>query len=196
DEHEDEEHHDEHEDEEHHHEHIHEHGEYDAHIWLDTFNAKVIANQITIELSKLDPNNRYIYQKNRDNFIDEVDALERTINQQLNHYVSFVTFHDAYQYFENRFDVPSAGALTVNPDVMPGAHQLTEIRDLISYNDIHCIFSEPQFNPKIIEVIADDTNVKMGVLDPLGVNIPAGKDQYFSILKNIANKLEECGHNH
>ena len=176
--------------------HEHAHGEYDAHIWLDPFNAKVIANNIAEELSKLDPKNTSTYQNNRDKFVERVSDTEEKISQQLDHYISYVTFHDAYQYFANRFDVASSGALTINPDVMPGARQLSDVREMMADNDIQCIFSEPQFNPKVIEVIADDTNTKMGILDPLGATIPLGKDHYFEVLTDIANSLEDCGHDH
>ena len=174
----------------------HAHGEFDIHIWLDPFNAKVIANNIAEELSKLDPANTSTYQNNRDKFVEKVSDTEEKISQQLDHYVSYVTFHDAYQYFENRFDVASSGALTINPDVMPGARQLSDVRELMAVNDIHCIFSEPQFNPKVVEVIAEDTNTKMGILDPLGATIPLGKDHYFGVLTDIADSLEDCGHDH
>ncbi len=174
----------------------HAHGEFDIHIWLDPFNAKVIANNIAEELSKLDPANTSTYQNNRDKFVEKVSDTEEKISQQLDHYISYVTFHDAYQYFENRFDVASSGALTINPDVMPGARQLSDVRELMADNDIHCIFSEPQFNPKVVEVIAEDTNTKMGILDPLGATIPLGKDHYFGVLTDIADSLEGCGHDH
>jgi zinc transport system substrate-binding protein len=186
--------HDDHDDHDDHH--AHAHGEYDIHIWLDPFNAKVIANNIAKELSILDPENTSKYQENRDKFVDRVNETEQKISQQLDHYLSYVTFHDAYQYFENRFDVASSGALTLNPDVLPGARQLSDVRELISDNDIHCIFSEPQFNPKVVEVIADDTDIKMGILDPLGATIPLGKDHYFGVLTDIADSLKGCGHDH
>ena len=188
--------HDDHDDHDEHGHHEHAHGEFDVHIWLDPFNAKVIANNIAEELSKLDPKNTSTYQNNRDKFVERVSDTEKKISQQLSHYVSYVTFHDAYQYFENRFDVASSGALTINPDVMPGARQLSDVRELMADNDIHCIFSEPQFNPKVVEVIADDTDAKMGILDPLGATIPLGKDHYFGVLTDIANSLEDCGHDH
>jgi len=185
--------HDEHDDHGHH---EHAQGEFDVHIWLDPFNAKVIANNIAEELSKLDPENISRYQNNRDKFVERVSDTEKKISQQLDHYVSYVTFHDGYQYFENRFDVLSSGSLTINPDSMPGARELSDVRELMVDNDIHCIFSEPQFNPKVVEVIADDTNTKMGILDPVGTTIPLGKDHYFGVLTAIADSLEDCGHDH
>ena len=84
------------------------------------------------------------------------------------------------------------GALTVNTDVLPGAEQLKDIRNVINKKKAKCIFSEPQFNPSIINAIAKDTNIKTGVLDPLGSTLPADKNQYFILIKNISNSLKPC----
>ena len=52
-----------------------------------------------------------------------------------------MVFHDAYQYFENRFGIKVLGALTVNPDVLPGAEQLSEIREVIKHLEkVNCYF--------------------------------------------------------
>ena len=80
----------------------------------------------------------------------------------------------------------------MNTDVLPGAKQISEIQEVIAEKDIKCIFSEPQFNPKIIETIAQDTGIKTGVLDPLGSIFDGGKEQYFTLINDIGNKLKDC----
>ena len=101
-------------------------------------------------------------------------------------------FHDAYQYFEKRFGIQVLGALTVNTDVMPGAEQLSEIREVIEHEKVNCIFSEPQFNPSIIKSIAKDTKVKTGILDPLGAKLDKGKNLYFDLLNDMASSFKGC----
>ena len=105
---------------------------------------------------------------------------------------SYIVFHDAYQYFETRFGVKSAGALTLNPDVLPGAKQIADIQDLISDKGIKCIFSEPQYNPKIIETLGNDMNISTGVMDPLGAFIDTGPTMYVELINGIANSIKEC----
>ena len=106
--------------------------------------------------------------------------------------LKFVVFHDAYQYFENRFDISVLGALTVNTDVLPGAEQLSEIREVIEHENVNCIFSEPQFNPDIIKAVAKDTNVATGVIDPLGATLDPGKDLYFDLIGNMSKSFKSC----
>jgi zinc transport system substrate-binding protein len=88
--------------------------------------------------------------------------------------------------------VTSAGALTLNPDVLPGAKQIADIQDLIRDKGIKCIFSEPQYNPKIIETLGNDMNTYTGVMDPLGAFIDAGPTMYVELINGIANSIKEC----
>jgi zinc transport system substrate-binding protein len=155
-------------------------------------NAKVIVKEITKELIKLDSSNSSIYKSNSNKALAELDKLIKDIKNDLNKDLRFVVFHDAYQYFENRFGIQVLGSLTINPDVKPGAEQLSEIREVIEHEKVNCLFSEPQFNPAIIKSIAKDTNVKTGILDPLGAKLDKGKDLYFNLLKNMSTSFKGC----
>ena len=170
----------------------HHHGEYDAHIWLDPENAKEMLHEIAHELSDLDPQNADKYNKNADNTILAIDEMISNLSKNINNNAKFIVFHDAYQYFEKRFGVSTAGALTLNTDVLPGAKQISDIQEVIVEQNIQCIFSEPQFNPKIIETIAEDTGIKTGVLDPLGSIFDANKQQYFKLIQDLGDKLKDC----
>ena len=170
----------------------HGHGEHDPHVWLDPINAKVIIKEITNQLVKLDTKNSSIYKSNSKKALTDIDKLVKDIKKELNKDLRFVVFHDAYQYFENRFDIQVLGALTVNTDVMPGAEQLSKIREVIEHEKVNCLFSEPQFNPAIIKSIAKDTKIKTGILDPLGAKLDKGKNLYFDLLKNMSSSFKGC----
>ena len=164
----------------------HGHGEYDPHIWLDPINAKVILSEITEHLIENDSKNAPTYKSNLAKALAKIDKLIIDVITETNTDLSYVVFHDAYQYYENRFNVNILGAMTINPDVMPGAEQIHEIHEVIEHDNVSCILSEPQFNPDIIKSIAKDTNVKTGVLDPLGANLKPGKDLYFDLIRNMS----------
>ncbi len=172
--------------------HAHAHGEFDAHIWLDPFNAKKMVLEIAHELSDLDPNNKVKYENNANATIKSLDELVDSNKKILSKNISYVVFHDAYQYFEKRFGVIPAGALTLNPDVLPGAKQISDIQDVINDKGIKCIFSEPQYNPKIIETIGNDMKISTGVMDPLGAYIDAGPSMYSELINGIANSIKDC----
>ena len=184
--------HDDHDEEDHDSHADHAHGEFDAHIWLDPMNAKEMIHEIAHELSHLDPSNKDKYNKNAESTLLDIDELINNIDQSINKDAQFVVFHDAYQYFENRFGITSAGALTLNTDALPGARQILDIQNVIKEKGVKCIFSEPQFNPKIIETIAKDTGIKTGIFDPLGSKLDADKNQYFTLIKNLRDNLKGC----
>ena len=183
--------HDEHGHDEHGHE-GHAHGEHDPHIWLDPENAKVILNEMVEHLIENDEKNASTYKKNLKKAQKDLDKLLKKVKSDLNKDFKSIVFHDAYQYFEKRFDVNVLGAFTVNTDVMPGAEQLAEIREIIEHDKVSCIFSEPQFNPDIINAVAKDMYIQTGVLDPLGATLDPGKDLYFDLIKNMSKSFKGC----
>ena len=109
----------------------HHHGEHDPHIWLDPINAKVILNEMVEHLIENDAKNASTYKSNLEKALKDIDKLTIEVMTDLNQSTSSIVFHDAYQYFEKRFNVNVLGAFTVNTDVMPGAEQLAEIREII-----------------------------------------------------------------
>ena len=170
----------------------HAHGEYDPHIWLDPMNAKVILNEMVEHLIENDAKNAAKYKNNLDKALKDIDKLTIDVMTELSNSVSSIVFHDAYQYFEKRFNVNILGAFTVNTDVMPGAEQLAEIREIIEHDKVSCVFSEPQFNPDIIKAVAKDMNIKTGVVDPLGATLDPGKDLYFKLIRNMSASFKGC----
>ena len=183
--------HDDHGHDEHGHE-GHAHGEYDPHIWLDPVNAKVILNEMVEHLIENDEKNASTYKKNLKKAEKDLDKLLKSVKSDLNKDFKSIVFHDAYQYFEKRFGVNVLGAFTVNTDVMPGAEQLAEIREIIEHDKVSCIFSEPQFNPDIIKAVAKDMDIQTGVIDPLGATLDPGKDLYFDLIKNMSKSFKGC----
>jgi zinc transport system substrate-binding protein len=139
-----------------------------------------------------DPKNSSIYKDNLEKALKEIDTLTIEVMSELNKSVSSIVFHDAYQYIEQRFKINIIGAFTVNPDVMPGAEQLAEIREIIDHDKVACVFSEPQFNPDIINAVAKDMKIKTGVLDPLGATLDSGKNLYFNLIRNMSASFKGC----
>ena len=139
-----------------------------------------------------DEKNSTIYKKNLAKAHKDIDKLIKDTKSELNKSVASIVFHDAYQYFEERFNVKILGAFTVNTDVMPGAEQLAEIREIIEHDKVACVFSEPQFNPDIIKAVAKDMNIKTGVIDPIGATLNPGKNLYFDLIRNMSSSFKNC----
>ena len=169
-------------------------GEYNPHAWLDPENGKLWLDAIATELSKLDPKNSNIYLQNAHEGKLIIEAVEKNILIMLNPYrtKSFVVFHDAYQYFEHRFDFSASGAIALSDASKPSPSRLKEIKDLILELGVTCVFSEPQYSRGLVNVVTEGTGAHIGILDPMGVNLKSGPLFYPSLLEEIAKNLSDC----
>ena len=172
----------------------HHHGGLDAHAWLDPIYAKKWVHEITHELEEVDPANKEKYEANEKRLMARLDALNEELKSTLAPLkgAPYIVFHDAYQYFEKRYGLNAIGSVTLSPEKKPGAARLVEIRKKVRDSKSICVFSEPQFQPKLVKVVMEGTGAGTGVLDPLGANIPAGEDAYFTLLRNMAKSLKGC----
>ena len=168
--------------------------EVDPHVWLDPQNAKSLVHEIEEHLAEIDPSNAAKYEANAKAVMKKLDALTKEIEADLKpiRERGYVVFHDAYQYFEKRFGVSAVGSITVSPEVLPGAERVSELRDKVKSLNASCVFSEPQFEPKLVKTITENTDAGTGVLDPLGTNIKDGPDLYFTLIRNMAKSLKDC----
>ena len=172
----------------------HGHDEVDPHVWLDPQNAKSLVHEIEEHLAEIDPSNAAKYEANAKAVMKKLDALTKEIEADLKpiRERGYVVFHDAYQYFEKRFGVSAVGSITVSPEVLPGAERVSELRDKVKSLNASCVFSEPQFEPKLVKTITENTDAGTGVLDPLGANIKDGPELYFTLIRNMAKSLKDC----
>lgn len=179
---------------EHAHEDGHEHDEYDMHLWLDPANAKAMAVEIEKTLMTADPANAKTYQDNTKKLVDNLDALDKELAAAVAPIKDkpFIVFHDAYQYFEHRYGVKTAGSITVSPENMPGADRIKQIQAKVKELNATCVFAEPQFEPKLVNVVIEGTNAKSGTLDPEAGTLEAGPDLYFKLMRGIASSLKNC----
>jgi zinc transport system substrate-binding protein len=171
-----------------------EEAEVDPHIWLDPANALLIVDHVAAVLGQVRPDEAAAYQANAEKLKGKLNALDAELKGQLAGLqdARFIVFHDAYQYFEARYGLKAAGSITVSPERQPGAARLKAIRAKIADASSACVFSEPQFEPKVVARLIEGTKAKSGVLDGLGADLPEGPDQYFAMMRNLAASLKGC----
>ncbi|MGO6966865.1 zinc ABC transporter substrate-binding protein [Rhizobium leguminosarum] len=174
--------------------HDHDHGAFDTHLWLDPMNAKAMAAMITTTLVAADPANALTYQGNAKALDDRLDALDTEIKGIVAPVKGkpFIVFHDAYQYFEHRYGIRVAGSITVSPETIPGAERVSEIHRKVGELGATCVFAEPQFEPRLVNVVIEGTRAKSGVLDPEAATLKAGSDLYFTLMRGIADSMKDC----
>ena len=173
--------------------HAHE-GEMDMHVFLDPENAKAMVAQIADTLSAADPENAATYAANAASQTAALDQLAADLSAKLDPVKAepVVVFHDAYQYFAKRFGLNVVGSITVSPESMPGADRISEVREKLKTLATSCVFAEPQFDPRIVDVLIEGTPAGKGVLDPEGANLTEGPGLYADLLHSLADGLVAC----
>ena len=145
-------------------------------------------------MAELDPDNAAQYRENAAAAQAELAALEEDIAETLAPVKSrpFIVFHDAYHYFEARFDIEAGGAISENDARAPGAARVSELRDLVAESGAKCVFAEPQFNPGLIAAVTEGQGTGTGTLDPLGADLEPGAALYVDLLRGMAENMAAC----
>ena len=137
----------------------------DPHVWLDPNLVKAYVDKIRDALSQADGANAGFYADRGKAYqvkLDELDAWIRTEVEKIpTARRKIVTFHDAFQYFANRYGLAVKGFVVVSPGKEPSAKALAELTRRIKEEQIPAVFAEADFSPKILEVLAKDAGVKV-----------------------------------
>ena len=180
--------------------HTHDEGEHDAtpkidpHLWLDPDNALIFLDVIATTLARLDAIHADTYLTNAAQAKAALEALKSELNATVQPIRGrpFIVFHDAYHYFEHRFDVEAAGSVSIGDASSPGPARIAAIRGKVQTLGATCVFSEPQFEPKLIATIIEKTAARSGILDPVGATLKPGPNQYSQLLRHLAHGLLTC----
>jgi ABC-type Zn uptake system ZnuABC Zn-binding protein ZnuA len=198
DEHHDEEHHDdEHHDDEHaaddHDGHDgHDHGDVNAHVWLDPLRMSVIVDALAVRIAELDPARADDVRAAAAAYRAELDALDAEIAARLAPFAGapFVPFHDAWPYFAERYGLDLVLEVEPFPGREPSARALAEAVTTLREVGARAIFTETQLDDRPARVLADEAGVALGVLDPLGG--VEGREGYLALQRYNAAAIEEA----
>ncbi len=174
--------------------HDHAHGAHDLHVWLDPRNAAAMVEAIAATLAGADPARAATYRANARRLQGRIAALEDELGARLAPVRErpYLVYHDAYRYLEARYGLHAAGAVTASPERAPGARRIAALREPLQRREVVCVFTEPQFRPRIVRTLVEGTGARVGVLDPLGAALPEGPALYFRLMRGLAEGLREC----
>ncbi len=172
----------------------HEAGAIDPHFWLSITNGAAMVRAISQRLQQLDPDHQARYQQNSEALLATLAALRQELATQLAPYQTtpYLLFHDAYHYFEAEFGLQPVGSIALHPDQPMGAKRLQQLREQIQAQQVRCLFSEPQFEPKLVATLTRDLAIRSDTLDPIGLHLPLGRDLYPQLLRQLAQALQRC----
>lgn len=152
------------------------------HYWLSPKNVEVIADNIFEALVKYYPQHYDDFESNKNQFLSELDSLDKKIKKQYaekNNKAFFVN-HPAWTYYADHYKLKQ---LSIEKEGKPaGASDLTKIIKTGKKLNINTIFVEPQKNPDEARLIADELDAKIVKIEPLP------KD-YLDNLKTTSEKI-------
>lgn len=187
-------HHDDHDEHDEHEDHDgHDHGEYNSHLWVSVANYITQVHNITEGIIELDPEHEAEYRENSDNYIKKLEALKSEMENGLADISdrNIITFHEAFDYFAEEFDLDIVSIIEREPGSEPSARDLADIIDLVDETGVRALFVEPQYPKTSADVIAAETDAKVYTLDP-GVSGEMDKDAYINMMKDNLKVLKEA----
>jgi zinc transport system substrate-binding protein len=174
--------------------HAHGEGVSDPHLWLDPRNGIAIAQAMAEELAAADPVRAARYRANASAFAGRVQTLDAELARSLAGVRTrpYIALHDAYHYFEERYALSPAGAVTVAVDRPAGVRRVVQIREHIAKAGVTCIFAPPQFSAKQVSALTEGLPVRVTALDDLGTTLPPGAGHYERLLRDLAANVRTC----
>jgi zinc transport system substrate-binding protein len=168
--------------------------ETDTHLWLDPDNAAAMLKRIAAVLAEVDPPNAARFQANAAAAIARTAAIAAELRRDLQPVTgkTFIVFHDAYQYFEAWAGLAAVGSVTTSPEVQPNGKRLVTLRAKIKSAGVSCVFSEPQFQPRVIAAVTEGLAVRTGTLDPEGTMLEPGPALYEQLMRTLTRDLITC----
>ena len=168
------------------------HDEHDVnpHVWVSiSKNIEEVSN-IAKELSAFDPNHASEYEANADAYIAKLENLRTEMHAALDNVNNkdIITFHEAFPYFAEEFNLNIAGVIEVEPDSEPSAKEVENIISIINEKNIKALFTEPQYSSKIADTIAKETGASIYTLDPI-VTGDANEDAYDDYIVKMQENL-------
>lgn len=177
------------------HDHTHEEEGVNAHVWLNPELAAQEVENIGAALAQLDSAHAQQYEANTAAYAHKLRALGEEMKTALANVESrqMITFHEAFPYFAQAFDLEIVGVIEREPGEDPGTRELAETCDLVVERGVKALFAEPQYPNRAAETIARETGAKVYTLDPI-VTGELNKEAYEQKMReNLATLLEALG---
>ena len=135
------------------------------HLWLNVRFAMTYVEAIRDVFIEVDPAGASVYAANATRYLSELGELDREIEAQVGSIPEerrkLVTFHDAFPYFARRYGLELVGVVIKSPGREPSAKEMENLLDEIRGTGIPTVYVEPQFNPRILELLASDAGVQV-----------------------------------
>ncbi len=146
------------------------HSEVDPHFWLDIENMKRATDIITYELITLEPKNKELYLKNRDEYFTMLINLDNFYKKRLSSCTidTIITNHNAFSYLSSRYNFHVKSLSGFSPENESSPKDIIRIINDVNNFKSPIVFYENFQSDKAMKSLANQTNVKIDSLHTLG----------------------------
>ncbi len=172
-----------------------ERGDVDPHVWHSVKNAMIAVETITKTLIRKDSVDEVFFNEQARNYTIELQSLDEWIRREVTKIPAtqrkLITSHDTFGYFakEYGFDIIGAAIHSATTEASdPSAHQIAELIEKIQVSQVPAIFTENIHNPKLMAMIAQESNVKLAptlYTDALGEPDSNGENYIHMMMYNV-----------
>jgi ABC-type Mn2+/Zn2+ transport system ATPase subunit/ABC-type Zn uptake system ZnuABC Zn-binding protein ZnuA len=173
----------------------------DPHAWMDASNGMVYIKNIRDALISNDPDNQDFYNENYELYNQELKELDAYILSSIKAIPEqkriLVTSHDAFAYYGKRYGLELNALKGISTEAEIQMSDMVRVKNRIRDSGVPAIFVESTIDPKVIQQIAQDNNIKVGgelFADSLGDEDSEGPT-YITMLKHntdvIVNALSK-----
>jgi zinc transport system substrate-binding protein len=148
-------------------------GGMDPHVWNDPVLAEQEITNIKNAMKKVDPTNAQYYESNANAYIAKLVVLDNSIKSGLSNCKknTFVSFHNAFNYFSSRYGVHDVWITGIAPEVDVPPQDIQKVIQIAKDKDVKVIFSEDLVDPRLANTLANEVGAQVLVLSPLeGIN--------------------------
>lgn len=157
----------------------------DPHDYVDPKNAEIMVNNIYQGLVQIDPEDKDYFQKNRDNYLQQLDDLNKNTTKLLKgkQGTNILIYHPAFGYYAKDYNLTQVGAM-IN-DEEPSPQRIAMMVNIAKQNNITIIYSEPQYDPKFMQSIASQIGAQV-------LNVNDLDEHYVQNMENIAIEFSKA----
>lgn len=199
----------EHDEEEHDHEHEedatheeehddgHNHGDQDPHVWIDPYQAIVLAENIKNTLVELKPEASDTFEENFETLKQDLEELDEKFHQLVDSKENpeMIVSHAGYGYWEKSYGIKSIPIAGLSSSQEPSQSDLTELIQVAKEKELKYVIFEQNVTPKVAKVIQDEIGAESLYLHNLSTlteeDIANGED-YFSLMERNIETLDKA----
>ena len=144
------------------------------HYMLDPVLAKTAIGNIYNALVEFAPQHQMELTRNRDAYLAKLDAKIAEWKKEIIPLkgVKFVSYHEHWTYFAERFGMVYFGTIELKPGIDPTPRHIEELIASMKAEHVSIVLREPQFPEKVPRQIAEQTGATLVTLPIMPGGIP------------------------